>query len=150
MANSRLEALRAIHRTAQDLISLLPPREQPRAPIPAVPDFQIPSPKPLREALLKLGVPNEIATSLNQVYVNEATEYRHKATQELQLLWKDLHIGGSYDAKRSWRAVLLSIEKQARQILDDLQEVVLSVVRLHAKDVPKKRKPQSIFDQVGA
>ena len=107
--------------------------------------FEIPPPKPLREALLTLNIPKEAVDRLNQIYISRVNEYRSEVTRELQLLWRDLHVEGSHTPLRAWEAVLLAQRKTQETIYDSF----ISQARDHfAKLDTKKRRSQPVFDQV--
>ena len=108
--------------------------------------FDIPPPKPLREALLKLKVRKETVNRLNQIYISRADEYRSVMSRELQLFWRSLHVGGSLNPLQAWEKVLLHAQRKTRETLDDLFDMVMSRARDHVAIT--KRKSQPVFDQV--
>ena len=108
--------------------------------------FDIPSPKPLREALLKLKLRKETINILNQIYITRANEYRSETAQELQLLWRSLHVEGSLIPLQAWEKALLLTQRKIQETLDDLFDMVISRARDHVAD--KKRKSQPVFNQV--
>ena len=111
--------------------------------------FDLPSPKPLRETLLKLKVHKETVNKLNRIYTSHVDEYRSKTTQRLQLLWSSLHVEGSHTPLLAWEKVLLLTQKKTQETLDALFDIVVGQARdLVANLSAEKRKNQPVFDQV--
>jgi len=108
--------------------------------------FDIPPPKPLREALLKLKVRKETVNILDQIYISRANEYLSGMTRELQLIWRNLHIEGSHAPLQAWEKVLLLAQRKTQETLDDLFDMAISQARDPVAN--KKRKSQPVFDQV--
>jgi hypothetical protein len=144
------ETLQEIMSVALDMENMLnnmgvPERKFQQGKAPPI-SFDIPAPKPLREALLKLKVREETINRLNQIYISRVNEFRSKTTQELQILWRSLHVEGSHIPLRVWEKALLLAQRKAQKTLDDLFDMVISRARDHVAN--KKRKSQPVFDQV--
>lgn len=123
------------------------PKVQRETPPPV--QFDMPQPKPIREALLKLKLRKETVDKLSQVYTRQINEYRSGATRELQLLWRDLHIEGSHTPLRAWEKALLLTQRKVQQTLDDLFNMVVNHARDHVAAVgTNKPTNQPVFDQV--
>ena len=108
--------------------------------------FDLPPPKPLREALLKLKVRKEFVNKLDQIYTTHTNEYRSEMTRELQLIWRNLHIEGSHTPLKAWKKVLLLAQRKTQETLDNSFDMVISQARDLVAN--KQRKSQSVFDQV--
>ena len=111
--------------------------------------FDLPRPKPLREAFLKLKVPKDTANTLNEIYTRRVNEFRSKTTQELQLLWGCLHVEGSHVPLLVWKNALLLTQRKTQETLDHLFDMVVSQARDHVANLgTSKPKTQPVFDQV--
>ena len=141
------ETLQKIVSTApdmKDLLNSMGVSECKEKPHPIL--FDIPRPKPLREALLKLKVRKETVNRLDQIYISRVNEYRSKVTRELQSLWNSLHVEGSHIPPRVWDKALLLAQKKIQETLDNLFDIVISRANDHIAN--KQRKSQPVFDQV--
>jgi len=111
--------------------------------------FDIPQPKPLPDALLKLKVRKETVNRLNQIYMTRVNEHRSEATRELQLLWRSLHIEGSDTPLLVWENALLLAQRKIQETLDALFDMIVNRARDHLADLSIKRpRSQPVFDQV--
>ena len=127
----------------------VPEPKVPEEKTPPIPNFDIPRPKPLQEALLKLKVCKETVNKLNRLYISRTNEYRSETTCELQLLWRRLHEEGAHSPFRAWKRVLLLAQRNTQETLDDLFDTFVSLAQDHVANLgSKKRKSQPVFDQV--
>ena len=110
--------------------------------------FDLPGPKPLREALLKLKVRKETVDRLNEIYISRVNEFRSEMMRELQSLWRSLHIEGSHTSLQAREMVLLA-QRKAQETLDNLFDMVVNRARDHVANLDtRKRTSQPVFDQV--
>ena len=123
------------------------PKVQLETPPPIL--FDLPRPKPLREALLKLKLRKETVSKLNEAYVSRTEEFLSKTTRELQSLWSGLHVEGSHIPLLAWENALLLTRKKTQETLDTSFDMVVDRARnLVANLSAEKRKNQPMFDQV--
>ncbi len=144
------ETLQKIMSAALDMKNMLinmgvsEPKLQQETPL-----LDLPRPKPIREALLKLKVRKETVNKLDQIYTSRTNEYRSETMRELQIFWRSLHVEGSHTSVRAWEKVLFLSQRKTQETLDDLFDMVISRARDHVANLStKKRKSQPVFDQV--
>ena len=147
------EARQKIVSVALDMTNMLinmgfpEPKIQQEKPPPIL--FDLPRPKPLREALLKLKLRKETISKLNETYIRRTEEYLSKTTRELQLLWSGLHVEGSHIPLLAWENALLFTRRKTQETLDALFDMVVDQARDVVTNLAtKKRKIQPVFDQV--